>query len=582
MTSQEIRTKYLEFFKAKGHTIIPSGSLVPENDPTTLFTTAGMQPLVPFLLGDPHPDGNRLVDVQKCLRTDDIDEVGDTTHHTFFEMLGNWSLGDYFKQEAINYSFEFLTEHLHIPIDKLAVSVFAGDSDAPFDQDSFDLWLSLGIPESRIAKLPKKNNWWGPASTTGPCGPDTEMFYWASDSTAPKNFDPEDSTWVEIWNNVFMEYNKTPEGNYQLLQQKNVDTGMGLERVTAALNNESDNYQTDLFLPIINKLEQLTDKKYDQRPQEFRVIADHIKASIFLIKEGILPANKLQGYILRRLIRRSCIKINSLKENGFELLLELINPTISIYSTTDYFDNNTTTIRQVLAEEISKFQTTLTRGLKEVAKISEIDGKIAFDLFQTYGFPLEITEELFLEKGQQIDHQQFESEFSKHRQASQTASKGMFKGGLEDHSDATKRHHTATHLMNQALHQILGDHIIQRGSFVSSDKLRFDFSHPTKLTDQEIKQIEDIVNQKIQENISVQYVDLPKDQALEVGALHAFNEKYQDICRIYFVGDNLDTAWSKEFCGGPHVTRTGELGTFKITKEESAGSGIRRLYATAI
>jgi alanyl-tRNA synthetase len=582
MTSQEIRTKYLEFFKAKGHTIIPSGSLVPENDPTTLFTTAGMQPLVPFLLGDPHPDGNRLVDVQKCLRTDDIDEVGDTTHHTFFEMLGNWSLGDYFKQEAINYSFEFLTEHLHIPIDKLAVSIFAGDSDAPFDQDSFDLWLSLGIPESRIAKLPKKNNWWGPASTTGPCGPDTEMFYWASDSTAPKNFDPEDSTWVEIWNNVFMEYNKTPEGNYQLLQQKNVDTGMGLERVTAALNNESDNYQTDLFLPIINKLEQLTDKKYDQRPQEFRVIADHIKASIFLIKEGILPANKLQGYILRRLIRRSCIKINSLKENGFELLLELINPTISIYSTTDYFDNNTTTIRQVLAEEISKFQTTLTRGLKEVAKISEIDGKIAFDLFQTYGFPLEITEELFLEKGQQIDHQQFESEFSKHRQASQTASKGMFKGGLEDHSDATKRHHTATHLMNQALHQILGDHIIQRGSFVSSDKLRFDFSHPTKLTDQEIKQIEDIVNQKIQENISVQYVDLPKDQALEVGALHAFNEKYQDICRIYFVGDNLDTAWSKEFCGGPHVTRTGELGTFKITKEESAGSGIRRLYATAI
>jgi alanyl-tRNA synthetase len=582
MTSQEIRTKYLEFFKAKGHTIIPSGSLVPENDPTTLFTTAGMQPLVPFLLGDPHLDGNRLVDVQKCLRTDDIDEVGDTTHHTFFEMLGNWSLGDYFKQEAINYSFEFLTEHLHIPIDKLAVSVFAGDSDAPFDQDSFDLWLSLGIPESRIAKLPKKNNWWGPASTTGPCGPDTEMFYWASDSTAPKNFDPEDSTWVEIWNNVFMEYNKTPEGNYQLLQQKNVDTGMGLERVTAALNNESDNYQTDLFLPIINKLEQLTDKKYDQRPQEFRVIADHIKASIFLIKEGILPANKLQGYILRRLIRRSCIKINSLKENGFELLLELINPTISIYSTTDYFDNNTTTIRQVLAEEISKFQTTLTRGLKEVAKISEIDGKIAFDLFQTYGFPLEITEELFLEKGQQIDHQQFESEFSKHRQASQTASKGMFKGGLEDHSDATKRHHTATHLMNQALHQILGDHIIQRGSFVSSDKLRFDFSHPTKLTDQEIKQIEDIVNQKIQENISVQYVDLPKDQALEVGALHAFNEKYQDICRIYFVGDNLDTAWSKEFCGGPHVTRTGELGTFKITKEESAGSGIRRLYAIAI
>lgn len=542
-----------------------------------------MQPLVPYLLGQAHPDGTRLADVQKCLRTDDIDEVGDLTHHTFFEMLGNWSLGDYFKKDAIDYSFEFLTKHLNISPDRLAVSVFAGDDDAPFDQESYDLWLSHGIPASRIAKLPKKNNWWGPASQTGPCGPDTEMFYWSSDATPPDNFDPEDPTWVEIWNNVFMEYTKTPDGKFELLTQKNVDTGMGLERVTAALNNQSDNYQTDLFQPMIHELEQQTNQKYLDRPTEFRIIADHIKAATFMIRDGILPANKLQGYILRRLIRRACIKVNNLKENHFEILLDLIEPIFAIYSTTDYFtDIDSTRIREVLTEEINKFQKTLTQGLREVSKIESINGKLAFDLFQTYGFPFEITEELFKDKGQHIDHAEFEAEFDKHRTLSQTASKGLFKGGLQDHSEDTKKHHTATHLMNQALHQVLGDHIIQRGSFVSADKLRFDFSHPAKLTDQEIKQIEDIVNAKISEDLPMQYVDLPKDEAQRIGALHAFNEKYADICRVYFVGPDINTAWSKEFCGGPHVTHTGELGTFRITKEESAGAGIRRIYATAI
>lgn len=585
MTSSEIRTKYLGFFAGLGHAIIPSSSLVPDNDPTTLFTSAGMQPLIPYLLGQSHPEGKRLVDVQKCLRTDDIEEVGDDIHHTFFEMLGNWSLGDYFKKEAIGWSFEFLTssDWLNIPTNKLAISVFAGDEDAPFDEESFNLWLDLGIPKQRISKLPKKNNWWQPAGLTGPCGPDTEMFYWSKEANPPEVFDPNDPNWVEIWNNVFMQYNKTADGKFEQLQQKNVDTGMGLERTSALLQGLDDNYQTEVFLPIIQTIAAQTDQKYSEHKKEFRIIADHLKASVFLIKDGVTPSNKLQGYVLRRLIRRAAMKLHSLKPDSMEILSKLVDPVFDIYSDTDYFQKgDRDSIRTQVEDEVNKFQRTLKQGLREAEKIEKIDGKKAFDLFQTYGFPLEITEELFLEKGQTIDHQQFETEFAKHRQLSQTSSKGIFQGGLQDHSTATKKHHTATHLMNQALHQVLGDHIIQRGSYVSTDKLRFDFTHPTKLTDDQIKQIEDIVNEKINEDLPMQHVDLPKDEALKVGALHAFNEKYADLTRIYFVGETLDTAWSKEFCGGPHITHTGEIGHFKITKQESAGSGIRRIYATAL
>lgn len=583
MNSSDVRQKFIEFFKQKDHSEIPSASLVPENDPTTLFISAGMQPLVPYLLGQFHPEGKRLVDIQKCLRTDDIDEVGDETHHTFFEMLGNWSLGDYFKKEAIEWSFEFLTskDWLNIPKEKLAVSVFAGDQDAPFDQESYNFWLNLGIPSERIAKLPKKNNWWPTGGMIGPCGPDTEMFYWSKDTESPKEFDPDDSNWVEIWNNVFMQYNKNEEGKFELLKQQNVDTGMGLERTLAALEGQDDNYKTEVFLPIIQRIEEQTDQRYADYKKEFRIIADHIKASVFLIKDGVVPANKLQGYILRRLIRRAAMKLHSLKPDSMDVLAKLVDPVLDIYSSTDYFQKGDwDPIRIQVEDEVNKFQKTLKQGLREVEKIEKIDGKIAFDLYQTYGFPLELTEEIFREKGQEINQEQFYSEFEKHKELSQTSAKGLFKGGLQDSSQDTKKHHTATHLMNQALHMVLGDHVMQRGSYVSADKLRFDFTHNQKLTQEEIKKIEEIVNLKIKEDLPMQYVDLPKEEALEVGALHAFGEKYGEICRIYFVGENLQTAWSKEFCGGPHVEHTNELGKFKITKEESAGSGIRRIYAS--
>lgn len=585
MKSNEVRKKYLEFFKNKGHKIIPSSSLVPENDPTTLFISAGMQPLVPYLLGELHPEGKRLVDAQKCLRTDDIEEVGDEIHHTFFEMLGNWSLGEYFKQEAITWSFEFLTskEWLNIPINKIAISVFAGDSDAPFDDESYKLWKELGIAEERIAKLPKKNNWWGPAGQTGPCGPDTEMFYWAPSSEPPKHFDPEDLNWVEIWNDVFMQYFKKESGNFELLKQKNVDTGMGLERTIAVLQGLTDNYKTDLFLPIIQKLEEQTGKSYEENKREFRVIADHIKAATFLIKDGVIPSNKQQGYVLRRLIRRSAIKINSLKPNSMDILPKLVDPIIDIYAGTEYFQTGDwDNIRLIIAEELIKFEGSLNKGLREIAKIEKIDGKLAFDLYQSFGFPLEITTEIFQEKGQQINKKEFEEEFKKHQELSRTTSAGAFKGGLADSSEKTTRLHTANHLLQAALRIVLGKHVRQRGSNITSERLRFDFPHPQKLTEEELKKVEDLVNAKIAEDLKVWFDIEDKTEAIKKGALTNYGENYPEKSKIYKIADSAGQIFSMEFCGGPHVTHTNLIGKFKILKQESLGAGLRRIYATLL
>lgn len=635
MKSSQLRQKYLDFFKSRGHKIIPSSSLLPENDPTTLFTGSGMQPMVPFLLGQNHPEGARIVDCQKCFRSQDIDEVGDNRHDTFFEMLGNWSLGDYFKKEQLGWLFEFLTKDIGLDSNKLYVSVFAGEPkfDLPKDDESAQILQSLfaekgveakevelrnqndgsqkGMQGGRIFYYDATKNWWSRAGVPDkmpsgePGGPDCEVFYEFSqiehDKKYGENCHPncDCGRFLEVGNSVFMEYLKDG-AKFIPLPKKNVDFGGGLERILMAANNEPDQFKLDLYTPIIDKLTDKLNISYGSHPGSsrgsmdspfqgndatvaLRIIADHIKAATFLIKDGVLPSNKLQGYVLRRLLRRAAVKIHSLKEGSMEILPTLVDPVMDIYNDTGYFQiEDWNLIRPVIAEEISKFQKTLSQGLREVNKIPNIDGKLAFDLYQTYGFPLEITEELFQEKGQKIDHIQFEAEFEKHRALSQTSAKGIFKGGLQDHSDDTKKHHTATHLMNQALHQVLGNNVIQRGSYVSSDKFRFDFTHPSKLTPDEIKKIEDIVNVKIKEDLPVNFIDLPKDKALKVGALHAFNEKYADVCRIYFVGNTLDTAWSKEFCGGPHVSHTGELGKFSITKEESAGAGIRRIYATMV
>ncbi len=618
MTSADIRQKYLQFFEKNNHKIIPSASVVPENDPTTLFTSSGMQPMVPYLLGEVHPEGRRIVDSQKTFRSQDIDEVGDNRHDTFFEMLGNWSLGDYFKEQQLQWFFQFLTEDMKIDPQKIYVSVFIGDEkyQLPKDTEAAEIWKKLfatkniiakevelgseahgsevGMQGGRIFYYDAKKNWWSRAGTPDtmpagePGGPDSEVFYEFSDvEHDPKygqNCHPncDCGRYLEIGNSVFMQYQKTADG-FKELPQKNVDFGGGLERILMASNDQPDMFKLDLHWPIIEKIQDKLGISYDDHQINLRVIADHIKAATFLIKDGVIPSNKLQGYVLRRLLRRSAVKINAIKEGSMDVLSTLVDPVIDIYQGTGYFEvGDWDHIRQIIEEEINKFQKTLKQGLKEVAKLYEIDGKKAFDLYQTYGFPLELTEELFRDKGQTIDQEQFYAEFEKHRSLSQTSAKGMFKGGLQDHSDDTKKHHTATHLMNQALHQVLGDHIVQRGSYVSADKLRFDFNHPQKLTETEIQQIEEIVNQKISEDLPMTYVDLPKDQALNSNALHAFGEKYGDTVRVYYIGHDLESAWSKEFCGGPHVDHTGQLGQFKITKEESAGAGIRRLYATAI
>ncbi len=708
-TRQDLIKKYIEFFKSKRHHHIPSASLIPENDPTVLFTTAGMHPLVPFLLGQKHPLGKKLVSVQKCIRTDDIDEVGDPFHHTFFEMLGNWSLGDYFKKEAINMSFDFLTKTLEIPKEKLAVSVFAGDADAPKDEESTSIWLSLGIPKERIAFLPKKNNWWGPAGSAGPCGPDTEIFFWSSSKKAPEKFDPDNENWVEIWNDVFMEYEKTrvkailvdaintlidkekglnkelaellkvlekkiiivtnanpkeiisklnnynfevfsllknPDKsnpkyfkqllkkyelssheaiyfdhkeeniksakenkinsmfyknnkqikefidnnlhNYIPLQQKNVDTGMGVERTLAILNGLEDNYQTSIFQPIIKEIEALSQKKYGKNKPDtraMRIIADHVRAAVFILgdERTIKPSNIGQGYVLRRLIRRAIRygKILGIKENFTSKIAKSIIP---IYPDYQELQRDHKFIISQLEEEEQRFNQTLEKGIKkfnEIATDKIITGKESFLLFQSYGFPIEFTQELAEEKGIKLDLEEYNAEFQRHQDLSRTTSAGMFRSGLADDSENTRKLHTATHLLNEALRKVLSPDIKQRGSNITPERLRFDFNFPRKLTEDEIKKVEEEVNRIIKKALLMERTEVLLNNALSNGAQAEFGAKYPELVSVYTVVDKDEkNGWySKEICTGPHVSNTKEINKFKIIKEEAVAAGVRRIKA---
>ncbi len=586
MNRKELIEKFIEFFESKEHKKISNASLIPENDPTVLFTTAGMHPLVPFLLGEKHPLGKRLCNVQRCIRTQDIEEVGDSYHHTFFEMLGNWSLGDYFKEDAIKFSFEFLTKVLKLPIERLAVSCFAGDKDAPRDEESAKIWSSLGIPEKRIAFLPKKNNWWGPAGKVGPCGPDTEMFYWKpNDIPAPEEFDPDDKRWVEIWNDVFMQYYKNEKGNIIPAKQKNVDTGMGVERTIAVLNGLEDNYLTDCFLPIIKKIEELSGKKYGEDKEDtraMRIIADHIKASVFIIADGIIPSNIEQGYVLRRLIRRAIRYGRILGIQNFTT--KIAEPVFEIYNDYELLKKNKKKIIQELKKEEEKFLKTLEKGIKIFEKIAneskeEISGKDAFLLYQSYGFPLEMTIELAKERGIKVDEKGFKEELKKHQELSRTASEGRFKSGLADNSEATTKLHTATHLLLAALRKVLKDeNIIQKGSNITSERLRFDFSFPRKLTKEELEAVEALVNEKIKEGLEVKREEMTLEEAKAKGAIGVFENKYGEKVSVYTIGPD-EAPFSKEICAGPHVSNTKELGKFKIIKEESSSAGVRRIKA---
>lgn len=587
MTSTELREKYLEFFRAKEHAVIPSASLIPENDPSVLFTTAGMHPLVPYLLGDTHPAGKRLASSQKCIRTGDIDEVGDTTHLTFFEMLGNWSLGDYFKDDAIRWSYEFLTDSrwLGLGHDRLAVSVFAGDEDAPRDEESAAAWRRLGISESRIAYLGKEDNWW-PAGGKhpGPQGPDTEIFYWTGELPAPERFDPKDARWVEIWNNVFMEFNRTPDGRYEPLARKNVDTGMGLERTVAAVNGV-EVFRTDSFAPLITKLEEMSGKQYsagDTIARAMRIIADHVRAATLILgdERGVLPSNTGQGYIVRRLIRRAVRYGRTLgltepfQASVASLVVEALG---GVYP--ELIVRREPLLLALTAEE-EKFAAAIDRGLREFGKLGAVDGRIAFDLYQSYGFPLELTEELARERGFVVDRAAFAAEFQKHQELSRTASAGQFKGGLTDHSEVVVRLHTATHLLNAALRKVLGPHVWQKGSNITPERTRFDFSHDAKMTDEEKRKVEELVNGWIARDLPVDKKVLPLEEARKLGAVGVFGEKYPDTVSVYTVEDaKTGEVISREFCGGPHVTHTGAIGKFAILKEEASSAGVRRIKA---
>lgn len=578
MTAKELREKYLEFFKEHGHAILPSAPLIPENDPTVLFTTAGMHPLVPFLLGEKHPAGKRLASVQKCIRTGDVDEVGDNWHLTFFEMLGNWSLGDYFKEEAIKWSWEFLTDKKWLGFDKknLAVSVFAGNVDAPFDEEAYKIWRDLGVAVERIAQLPKEDNWWGPAGTTGPCGPDTEMFFWAGEGKAPEKFDPQDKNWVEIWNDVFMQYNKTAEGKYEPLAQKNIDTGMGLERTIGVLNGCKSVYETEMFAPLIKKIKAAAGTNPDEK--SVRIIADHIRAATFILGDpvGVVPSNVGQGYILRRLIRRAIRHAKKIGIDTSRSFCQVLAATVMKIYEESYpeLGENERGILEEFDKEQVKFNKTLEKGLKEFEKLEKVTGKDAFNLFTTYGFPLELTIELAKDRGVEVNVKEFEEEFKKHQELSRTASAGQFKGGLADSSDEVKRLHTAAHLMLAALRQVLGDHVEQRGSNITAERLRFDFSHPQKMTPEEIKKVEGLVNEQIKKKLPIVCETTTVDEARKRGAMGIFGDKYGEKVKVYSVGD-----FSKEICGGPHVDNTGELGQFKIKKEEASSAGIRRIKA---
>ena len=581
MKAIEIRRKYLNFFKNHGHSIIPSAPLIPENDSSVLFTTAGMQPLVPYLLGEPHPQGKRLTDYQKCVRTNDIDEVGDNRHLTYFEMLGNWSLGDYFKEESIQMSYDFLTKELEIPAEKISVTCFAGDEDCARDEVTAECWKKAGIPEERIYYFGKDDNWWI-AGETGPCGPDTEMFY---DTGKPK-CSPECNPscgcgkYVEIWNNVFMEFYKDAEGKYTKLKQRNVDTGLGIERMTMILEGKETPFETELFSHIMDKLVEL--QKVDNIASR-RIVAEHLRSSMMIIADGGRPSNIDRGYILRRLIRRMIRHMNKLQISLDELSTLIDLNVENLKEMYPELEDKKEIIKNVIIEEKDKFVKTLTKGEKEFEKEIEeikkqgkekVDGKIVFKLYDTYGFPPEVTEELAKENGIKIDKEEFSKLFKEHQEKSRAGSEQKFKGGLASTGEMETKYHTATHLLNAALKQILGPHVHQKGSNITADRMRFDFSHPSKMTDEEKQKTEDLVNQWIKEAIPVEHMEMKKDEAIKMGAEAMFIEKYGDIVSVYKIGDV-----SLELCGGPHVTNTSELGHFKIKKEESSSSGVRRIKA---
>lgn len=596
LTSESLRKMYLDFFKSKGHAVIASASLIPENDPTVLFTTAGMHPLVPYLLGEKHPAGKRLCDVQKCVRTGDIDEVGDSSHCTFFEMLGNWSLGDYFKNEMIPWSFEFLTspDYLGIPVEDIAVTCFAGDDDCPRDTESADKWIECGILPENVYFLPKSGNWWGPAGTTGPCGPDTEMHiirnHAAADKLSSDQFDDAPKgTFLEIWNDVFMQYNKNEQGKYEPLKQRNVDTGMGLERTLCILNGKDSVYETDIFEKAIKKIEELTGRTYNENEQTtkaFRVVLDHVRTATFMLGDtkGIVPSNTDQGYILRRIIRRAVRfgrniglpqgALNEISKTIVEKYAEVYPELVA----------NAAKIEEELNKEETKFSKTLAQGIREFEKVAaslsaggSIDGVTAFHLYDTYGFPVEITVEMAAEKNLKVDVDGYNKAFSEHQEKSRAGSEQKFACGLADHKEETTNLHTATHLLHAALKKVCSDEIAQKGSNITEERLRFDFNFPRKLTAEEVKAVEDMVNGVIKQDLPVVMREMPLEQAKEEGFTGLFDSKYGEVVKTYSIGD-----FSKEICGGPHAEHTGLLGTFKIAKQENVSAGVKRIKAVLI
>lgn len=592
MNANELRSKYIEFFKSKGHTQIQGKSLLPDNDPTVLFTTAGMHPLVPYLLGETHPAGTRLTDYQKCIRTGDIDSVGDPSHLTFFEMLGNWSLGDYFKEGAISMSFEFLTDKkwLGIPIEKLAVTVFAGEEGIPRDTESAEIWKRLGIPEDRIRFLGREDNWWGPAGTTGPCGPDTEMFIDTGRPSCGPDCGPgcKCGKWLEIWNDVFMQYNKTADGTYQSLARKCVDTGMGIERTVTILNGKKSVYDTEIFAPIIQAVQEKSSYTYgsnEEKDKSVRIICDHVRSATFILGDpkAVTPSNVGAGYVLRRLIRRS---VRHGRKLGIQdlflapIALVVVNQFAGPYP--ELLENRERIVEELENEE-RKFLETLQKGehefekmlpnlLKDPRKI--ISGRLAFKLYDTYGFPIELTEELAAEHGLTINRIEFDEAFKKHQDLSRSGSEQVFKGGLADHGEMAIRYHTATHLLHKALRIVLGDHVAQKGSNITAERMRFDFSHNAPMTEEEIQRVEAIVNEQIKRDLPVSMEIMDLEAAKASGAIALFGEKYENNVKVYTIGD-----FSKEVCGGPHVERTGTLGVFKIQKEQSSSAGVRRIRA---
>ena len=587
--SSELRSMFLKFFKDHGHAVISSASVIPENDPTVLFTTAGMHPLVPYLMGAKHPAGNRLTDVQKCVRTGDIDDVGDFSHLTFFEMLGNWSLGDYFKEQMIPWSWEFLTspEYLGLPKDRLAFSVFAGDADCPRDEESAQLWRDCGVADDHIFFLPKENNWWGPAGITGPCGPDTEMFIITDKEPCGPDCSPACSCgrYLEIWNDVFMQYNKKADGTFEPLQQKNVDTGMGLERTICVLNGKKSVYETDLFADILKKISELSGKEYgsdDETTRAFRIIADHMRTSTFIMGDdrGVSPSNVDQGYVLRRLIRRAVrYGMGIGMPEGFtgEVAKVIIEQYKDVYPE---LKRNEAFVLEQLSLEESRFARTLKQGNREFEKLVEkvqdgqIDGVSAFHLYDTYGFPVEMTQELARERGLTVDMDGFHECFRKHQATSQAGAEQRFKGGLADHSEQSARLHTATHLMHAALRKVLGPEVAQKGSNITAERLRFDFSFGRKMTKEELAEVERLVNEAIESHTPITCEEMTVAQAKEQGAIGLFESKYGEQVKVYTMGP-----YSKEICGGPHAQNTGDLVSFKIKKEESSSAGVRRIMA---